>query len=379
MDKFHPAMKSKQTELEYLRSVMNIIMKTSFPNEAYKCDAARELLLEILSQNILKSLVDLFSDTFWLHKVIVLILSDDVVEVIDDNSMATEDINVQNESVIQSNEEPVPMECATDKNTGDTNNTSAQLELCADLSISSNEVESDQSNVSENESVKPGKNVTSTLDVERDAELEESISVHDFRPTFFVGDFDTISNHSSESDVPDTSQRVAPEGCSPPKDLNSTSNIPLPPPVTAFQSIEEEEGGGGGGFSKRFTPEASSADDGERKEIYRIRNKKWNPEEDRIMPSPLILLTDGSTYQETVDISNAETSVPSVYSAPNFQTLKIDYGPDISNIDPAALIKETPRILFAGVHIPETKMAREPGTASHYTLYCVEVSTNSYP
>ena len=343
MGKFHPAVQNEQTELEYLRSVMTVIMKTSFPNEAYKCDAARELLLEILTENILKSLIDLFSDTFWLHKVIVLILSDDPVEIIDDTRAVTGNVNVPKESVIQSTVNTVPIECVSEENTGVENNTVAQSELCSDIlnAKSSNKSEGDQPiDTKEERSIKAVQYATNALDAAEDAAPYQSISVDEFRPTFFVGDFDTFSNHSAESDTPDTLQRVAPEGCSPPKDYTSASNVPLPQPhLVTFQNVTGEETDS----LKNMTPEGTSSDDelgSERKEIYRLRNKKWNPQEDRIIPSPLTLLTDASTYQETVDISNAESLVPTAHSAPNCQTLKIDYGPDISNIDPAALIKE---------------------------------------
>ena len=94
-------MASETTEMEYLRSTMKIILKTSFPSEAYECQAARELLLEILTQNILKSIVDLISRPFWLHKVMVLILTDVVPEIIDGGDENSEDDMTSEESADQ--------------------------------------------------------------------------------------------------------------------------------------------------------------------------------------------------------------------------------------------------------------------------------------
>ena len=194
-----------------------------------------------------------------------------------------------------------------------------------------------------------------------DASGERSHKHKHIKPQFFVGDVDTISVHSEEIDNDETSMRREPEGCLAPPDNSSVHN------VSFIHS--------GYSYSQCTTGDAREPEDqdrNERKEIYRIRNQKWNPEEDIIVASPLTLFSDASTYGDTVDACNLQEKTQ---SAPNLQTLKIDYGPDLANIDPDCLIKETPRILFAGVHIPETDTAKEPGTASFYTLYYIEVQT----
>ena len=380
MGYFHPAMASGTTEMEYLRSTMKIILKTSLPNEAYECHAARELLLEILTQNILKSIVDFISKPFWLHKIMVLILTDGVAEIIDGADENVENEMTYEESAAQtpSNTKPeTPVLNEPIQNLCDSNDTPVGSENRAE---ESNEqmagiIEIDQAKVLE-VGMESSEDMENIVGSDPEIEQNELNPTNDFRPRFFVGDIDdTASLHSVGSDIDEPLGRQAPDGCSPPKDYTSAFSAPLPQPLTTFQDIRKDDASPPSDIDE--LQGATSTDDYsncDRKEIYQVRNKKWNPDEDRIVPSPLTLLNDASTYQEIVDITNVDSGVTTIHSAPDFSVLKIDYGPDLSHINPAALIKETPRILFAGVHIPETETAKEPGTAGYYTLYCIEVN-----
>lgn len=78
LGKFHIAAKnSGDLELIYLRSLMDVIMKVLLPKRAFKCYVAKELLLEILTSMVLQTVIEMFCDTDFLHKIMVLILSDD--------------------------------------------------------------------------------------------------------------------------------------------------------------------------------------------------------------------------------------------------------------------------------------------------------------
>ena len=376
MGHFHPAVENETAEMEYLRSAMKVMMKTLFPSEAYECHTARELLLEILTQNILRAILDLVSNPFWLHRIMVLILTDDVPDVIDNVNEAVNDAK-SDESLVNTDTDsnrsrkfPVTSEVIP--------NASASTDFCTTSQVNTDEAmkkspssrENDESDVLVDllEEELSGNCKTA----EESNHQAEQIIVGDFRPIFFVGENDdNISNHSVESDHIEPFTRLAPEGCSPPKDFSSISSAQIPQSST-FQDNQETDLP----LENEETPAVVPSDDisnHERKEIYRIRNKKWNQDEDRIVSSPLALLSDASTYHEIIDVTNVDTTMSTAHSSPDFSALKIEYGPDLSHIDPAALIKETPRILFAGVHIPETEKAREPGTAGHYTLYCIEV------
>ncbi len=348
--KFHLAMQSEETEQEYLRSVVKFIMKMSFPKEAFKCDAARELLLEILTQNVVETLVDLMSDPFWLHKVMVLVLTDDEVELIETTCDEVNDSAPEEKEASCSNAQTqveILISAQGDScGDGDANQAPvSKLENSQEPEAAATEHLSEQHH-----------NFTDTIDSCHSA-LAESV-----RPMFVIGDSDAFPPQTAENS--ETLLRAAPEGSS-----FSAANGSADRPSEDGTIVTAESSSVEASCSDAESPTAVK-----RKEIYRVRNQKWNPEDDEILPTPFTLFNDSSTYQETVDISNAEAEPRSVQSAPDLQGLKIDYGPDISGMDPNALIKETPRILFAGVHIPETETAREPGGASQYTLYCIEVS-----
>ena len=78
LGKCHLAVKNGgELELAYLRMLAESMVKVLMPDKLYRCPAAKDLILEILTCQVLQKLVDMFSRPDFLHKVMVLVLSDE--------------------------------------------------------------------------------------------------------------------------------------------------------------------------------------------------------------------------------------------------------------------------------------------------------------
>ena len=75
--KFHAALKDEKTCVLYIRAIMDVVMKILVPSKVYSCYAAKELLLEMLSNNLLGQIFSMLSDTQWLHETLIQITSDE--------------------------------------------------------------------------------------------------------------------------------------------------------------------------------------------------------------------------------------------------------------------------------------------------------------
>ena len=73
----HQAIESRDTELIYLRCITDSVLKIIFPPEVYSVYAAKEMLVDILTCQVMINLVDLISQPYWLHVVLILLLSDE--------------------------------------------------------------------------------------------------------------------------------------------------------------------------------------------------------------------------------------------------------------------------------------------------------------
>ena len=72
----HPALKSTEDELNYLRAFVEVLGHSMLPVDLYRCSSARYILLDILTKNVMLSIVDKLSDPYWLHETLIKILSD---------------------------------------------------------------------------------------------------------------------------------------------------------------------------------------------------------------------------------------------------------------------------------------------------------------
>ena len=76
MKTLHPALKSTEDELNYLRAFVEVLGHSMLPVDLYRCSSARYILLDILTKNVMLSIVDKLSDPYWLHETLIKILCD---------------------------------------------------------------------------------------------------------------------------------------------------------------------------------------------------------------------------------------------------------------------------------------------------------------
>ncbi len=252
-------MATPQKEMEYIRCITKVILRSLLHNDMYNCHAARELVTEILSCNVFEPLLDLFSDPFFLHKVMIIVLSDEEVEIIDqsdenetalpvDQEVETNEVHGNNptevaesvitepETLMEVNENATPrrnrshsilsVEQAMEAMEG-TDSISVMMTQDNDVPNNESECINTQNNsgdaiASENEQV--------THELNR-REIDNVVSEHaeeshindtqlntQFKPTFFIGpdepqDSDT-GTFSDDSDFFEISLRRPPEGSS---------------------------------------------------------------------------------------------------------------------------------------------------------------------
>ena len=94
MNTLHPALKCDEDELNYLRAFVEVLGHSMLPVDLYNCSSARYILLDILSKNVMLSVVDKLSDPYWLHETLIKILCDsdnyDIDSPIDEQVQHTE-------------------------------------------------------------------------------------------------------------------------------------------------------------------------------------------------------------------------------------------------------------------------------------------------
>ena len=94
LGKFHVALQDEESELEYLRSLTEVVVQILLPEQLMDCVGGRIILQEILMKNILHKLVMMMSEPEWLHQVMVKILSDEELEIVNvTNKSGDEKVN----------------------------------------------------------------------------------------------------------------------------------------------------------------------------------------------------------------------------------------------------------------------------------------------
>ncbi len=343
LGKFHQAMETPQKEMEYLRCTTKVILRSLLHSDMYNCHAARELVTEILSCDVFEPLLDLFSDPFFLHKVMVIILSDDEVEIIDTNeenenvSPVHEEVetnetteNYQSETV-ESPETELEALAEVNDNPGPRRNRShsvmsVEQAMEAMEGTDSISVMMTQDNIPRNESectntqnnacaadVSEIEGVTDELNSQDNLVSKPTEESHinntqlntQFKPTFFIGsdepqDSDT-GTFSDDSDFFEISLRRPPEGSSlsdcdrldqtnagigAKLDVDDNSHcaiVSLPGETLDISPAQDTQ-----------VQAAAASNSYQRKDIYLKRNQAWNPDDDKFYPSPLSSLVTGS-------------------------------------------------------------------------------------
>ncbi|XP_078585050.1 uncharacterized protein LOC144867149 [Branchiostoma floridae x Branchiostoma japonicum] len=80
--KIHIALQSQAVELDYLRSIAEVLLYVVFPVSTFRCESGKELVREILTCQLILPVVNMVSDPDWLNQKIFQILSpsEDVLE-----------------------------------------------------------------------------------------------------------------------------------------------------------------------------------------------------------------------------------------------------------------------------------------------------------
>ncbi|XP_038052220.1 uncharacterized protein LOC119724958 [Patiria miniata] len=71
----HPAIEDADTEMNYLKSVMRVLLHSAVTEDVNQCQASTAVLVEILTCNLLLPLLDLLADPDFLYRLIHLIVS----------------------------------------------------------------------------------------------------------------------------------------------------------------------------------------------------------------------------------------------------------------------------------------------------------------
>ncbi|XP_078665523.1 uncharacterized protein LOC144907952 isoform X2 [Branchiostoma floridae x Branchiostoma belcheri] len=91
--KIHIALQSRAVELNYLRSIAEVLLYVIFPVSTFRCESGKELVREILTCQLILPVVNMVSDPDWLNQKIFQILSPSDLAVMekrfDDNSTKT--------------------------------------------------------------------------------------------------------------------------------------------------------------------------------------------------------------------------------------------------------------------------------------------------
>ncbi|CAH1774884.1 unnamed protein product [Owenia fusiformis] len=75
--KFHIALVDRENEIDYIRSIVQMIFTILLPHDLQSCTAGRKLLEEILTCNVMLPLVEMLSQPDELNQIVIKILSDD--------------------------------------------------------------------------------------------------------------------------------------------------------------------------------------------------------------------------------------------------------------------------------------------------------------
>uniref|UniRef100_T1JD26 PX domain-containing protein n=1 Tax=Strigamia maritima TaxID=126957 RepID=T1JD26_STRMM len=95
---WHRALKDSNSEILYMRSVINTLLEILTPVDILMCILSRHILAEILVRNVMIPLMDFLSNPDWLNRKLIILLSE-VTEVCVNSSRGTENTVLYNEEI----------------------------------------------------------------------------------------------------------------------------------------------------------------------------------------------------------------------------------------------------------------------------------------
>lgn len=90
MGLYHIALENRDSEIKYLQCIADSIIKLVFPDEVFACHAVKEIVINIVTCQVLIVLVDMVSQPYWLHIALILLLSNNEPDIINKETLQAE-------------------------------------------------------------------------------------------------------------------------------------------------------------------------------------------------------------------------------------------------------------------------------------------------
>ena len=322
---FHPAMKRKHTEQAYLQEVTRLLFEVLLQDSAVECTVAREALNEIIKSNLLVNILDLFSDTYWLHKVIIIIVSD--------------------ESLVQCM--PATVSCGDSRpmSTNGTSNHEGQVS-CEQADVKNGSKQPDFLSTSDfvgSSRALPNRN-TLTHDANTSKHSDSDMSVYSTEYAL-----EAFEEQTSETDC--SHNRMAPpkqffRDVSPTNEASIVDQIRIP--------------------STDHTPSPCSPNGASALSFNQVETYKQPPNKEN---AGLILKNGNATSTDQLHIPNPMKFIAKLSDLGSRIVSTDDDQASVQNGDEIA----KPEHLFQDACIPKTVPALEAGTRAVYTLYIIKV------